>query len=63
MVELADSLAYLELEQIYANESDHILDVEYIFPVNPQAALTNFEISFGGHVTKGIVKAKEDAEK
>ena len=62
-IELADSLAFLSLEQIYVNGSNKTLDVQYVFPVNPQAAVVDFEISFGGKVSKGIVMPKDEAEK
>jgi hypothetical protein len=62
-IELADSLAYLQLEQTYINTSGKTLDVQYMFPLNPKAAVVSFEISFNGRVSKGIVKEKEEAEK
>lgn len=43
------------------NTLKKILDVQYVFPINPSAAIYQFEISFGGRITKGVVKAKEDA--
>jgi|JI9StandDraft_1071089.scaffolds.fasta_scaffold327561_1 hypothetical protein len=41
-IELTDSLAFLELEQIYVNGSKSMLDVQYVFPVNARAAIHNF---------------------
>lgn len=62
-IELADSLAFLQLEQTYINNLDKILNVQYIFPVNPNAVIYDFEISFGCKKVKGIIKSKEDAKK
>jgi hypothetical protein len=61
-IELSDSLAFLELQQTYVNTLKKTLDVQYIFPINPSAAIYHLEISFGGRKTRGIVKSKAEAE-
>ncbi len=39
-----------------------MLNVDYMFPVNSNAAMINFEISFGGHNTRGVIKDRKKAE-
>jgi len=47
------------LVQTYHNPTDKFLEIEYNFPINPQACIYKFSAEFGKTRIEGIVKEKE----
>ena len=61
-VEIVNSIANVTLTQVYHNPTDQFLEVEYNFPVNPQACIYRFVAEFGKTRIEGLVKEKEEAK-
>ncbi len=61
-VEIANSIANVTLTQTYLNPTDKFLEVEYSFPINPDACVYRFVAEFGKTRIEGVVKEKEQAK-
>ena len=46
---IAGSVAEITLEQQYHNPMDALLELEYLFPVEPNACVTSFKAIFDDH--------------
>jgi len=46
------------LTQVYSNPTDKFLEVDYSFPINPNACVYRFTAQFGNSRIEGIVKEK-----
>jgi hypothetical protein len=49
------------LTQKYVNNTDKYAELEYNFPVNPNACIYRFTADFGDKIIEGVVKEKEAA--
>jgi len=58
-LEIVNSLTNVTLVQTYHNPTDKFLEIEYNFPINPQACIYKFSAEFGKTRIEGIVKEKE----
>jgi len=56
------NVAEVKYSQIYINNTDKTLDLEFFFPVSPEATFNSFEAAFDGEVIKGVIKKKEEAQ-
>ena len=45
-----------EIEQVYKNDTQNVLEVEYTFPITETATVVGFEIKIGDKILKGIMK-------
>lgn len=62
-VEMIDSMAKVTLAQRYKNPLSTPVTVNYIFPMDEQAAITDFSAEFSnGRRLIGLIKAKEQAK-
>ena len=61
-IEIVNSLANVTLIQNYHNPTKKFLEMEYSFPINPEACIYRFTAQFGKTMIEGIVKEKEDAK-
>ncbi len=52
-----------EIEQIYKNDTEDILEVEYTFPIVETATVVGFEINVGDKKLVGKCKEKEEAKR
>ncbi len=52
-----------EIEQLYKNNTNDILEVDYTFPIVETATVIGFEINVGDKVLKGKCKAREEAKR
>ena len=62
-LEIVNSMVNVSLTQSYYNPTDQFLEVEYSFPINPNACVYRFVADFGSNRIQGIVKEKEVAKK
>lgn len=62
-VEIINSLVSITLTQKYVNPTQKFLEMEYCFPINPNACVYKFVASFGNKRIEGVVKEKEQAKK
>lgn len=60
-VEVQQDIACVCLTQVFFNQTQNVLEVEYIFPIPVSAALSSLRIFTGGRVIEGKVKEKEAA--
>ncbi|CAD8104459.1 unnamed protein product [Paramecium primaurelia] len=60
---ILQGLSVVELQQIYSTENyDYPLELEYVFSINENAAVTKMKVELGEKVVYGIIKEKEEAE-
>ena len=52
-----------EIEQVYKNELNEILEVGYTFPIADSATVVGFEIDVGDKILKGVCKENEIAKR
>ena len=52
-----------EIEQVYKNELNEILEVGYTFPIADSATVVGFEIDVGDKILKGVCKENETAKR
>lgn len=50
-----------EIEQVFVNETNDVLEVNYTFPIVETATVTGFEVCVGDNVIKGVCKEKNEA--
>ena len=55
---ISNSLANISLSQRYYNPSDKFLEVDYSFPISPNASIYKFYVEFTDVRIEGIVKEK-----
>lgn len=61
-VEIVNSIANVSLLQSYENPTNKYLELEYSFPISPNACVYKFVAVFGNKRMEGIVKEKEIAK-
>jgi hypothetical protein len=61
--EIVDTIVLMSLTQQYFNPTDKFLEVEYRFPVPPEACIYRFAATFAKTRIEGVVKEKEEARK
>jgi Ca-activated chloride channel homolog len=61
-VEITNALADITLTQRYKNNTDKFVEVDYNFPVNPNACIYRFTADFGDKIVEGVVKEREAAK-
>ena len=59
-LEIINSIANVSLDQKYY-PTDQFLEVEYNFPVNPDACIYRLVAQFGKIRVEGVVREKEEA--
>ena len=52
-----------EIEQVYKNELNEVLEVGYTFPIADSATVVCFEIDVGDKILKGVCKENETAKR
>ena len=52
-----------EIEQVYKNELNEVLEVGYTFPIADSATVVGFEIDVGDKILKGVCKENETAKR
>ena len=52
-----------EIEQIYKNDTNDVLEVGYTFPIVETATVVGFEINIGNKILKGKCKETSKAKK
>jgi Ca-activated chloride channel homolog len=62
-LEIVNAITSVTLVQTYENPTDKYLELEYSFPINPNACVYRFIADFGKVRVEGIVKEKEEARK
>ena len=62
-MEIVNALVNVTLVQTYHNPTDKFLELEYSFPISPNACVYRFVAEFGNTCIEGIVKEKEQAKK
>ena len=60
---ISNSLANISLSQRYENPSDKFLEVDYSFPISPNASIYKFYVEFADIRIDGVIKEKEEAKK
>ena len=55
-LEVVNSLLHVTLVQEYENPCDKFLEVDYSFPISPEASIYKFIAQFGNVTIDGIVK-------
>jgi Ca-activated chloride channel family protein len=61
-VQVSGVIAEVTVEQEYANNSDLVLNANYVFPGSSQSAIYYMEMELDGRVIKAIIKEKEEAK-
>ena len=62
-IEIVNAMANVNLTQEYHNPTGQFLEMEYHFPINPDACVYKFVAVFGKMRIEGVVKEKEEAKK
>ena len=62
-LEIANAITNVNLTQLYHNPTDKFLEMEYNFPIAPNACIYRFTAQFGNIRIEGVVKEKEEAKK
>ena len=62
-MEIVNAMVNVTLVQTYHNPTDKFLELEYSFPISPNACVYRFVAEFGNTRIEGIVKEKEQAKK
>ena len=62
-LEICNAMVNVNLTQVYLNPTQHFLEVEYHFPINPTACVYRFVAVFGNSRIEGLVKEKEEAKR
>jgi len=57
-MEIVNAMVNVTLTQVYINPTDKFLEMEYSFPINPNACVYRFVAEFGNSRIEGIVKEK-----
>ena len=58
-IEVVNSITNVNLVQHYSNPTDKFLDMDYSFPIAPEACVYKFTAQFGKIRVEGVVKEKE----
>ena len=58
-MEIAIAMVNVTLIQTYHNPTEKFLELEYSFPINPNACVYRFVAEFGKTRIEGLVKEKE----
>lgn len=58
-LEIVNAITSVTLIQTYVNPTDKFLELEYSFPINPNACVYRFIAEFGKVRIEGVVKEKE----
>ena len=61
-LEIVNAIANVNLAQHYSNPTDKFLEMEYSFPIAPNACVYRFTAQFGKTRIEGVVKEKEQAK-
>ena len=56
------SIAKVEFTQVYFNDTDALLEVEYFFPIPNNACFDSFKATYEGTVIEGLIKEKKQAK-
>ena len=62
-VDIKSSVARVELIQTFINDTDHLLEVEYYFPIPENACFNSFKATFEHRVIEGVIEEKDKARK
>jgi len=62
-VEIRDQMATTTIEQAFLNESGQPMEVQYIFPVPPDAQVNKFSLIVGDQEIPGKILGKEEARR
>jgi Ca-activated chloride channel homolog len=62
-LDIVNSITNVTLTQSYLNPTEQFLDVEYSFPIHPEACVYRFVAEFGTTRIEGVVKEKGEAKK
>jgi hypothetical protein len=58
-LEVVNAITSVTLLQTYQNPTEKFLELEYNFPINPNACVYKFTADFGKVRVEGVVKEKE----
>eukprot|EP00164_Ancoracysta_twista_P003553 GFYU01004745.1.p1 GENE.GFYU01004745.1~~GFYU01004745.1.p1 ORF type:complete len:1133 (-),score=265.34 GFYU01004745.1:7-3405(-) len=62
-VNVLDDVMSVDVEQVFRNVKDAVIQAEYTFPLPYEAAVTDFEARMEDAVVTGVVKAKAEARR
>ena len=54
-IEIVDSIAEVKMVQNYYNDRDTVLDVEFVFPIPPDAAISRLEYELNGNMNRAVI--------
>lgn len=55
-------IANIEIEQVYQNSSDSVLDATYVFPMSTNAAIYSMQMIVNERVIDAVIKRKQEAQ-
>ncbi len=55
-------IANVDMEQVYVNTGDSVLDATYVFPMSTNAAVYSMKMVIGKRVINAVIKRKEEAQ-
>ncbi|KAL0479565.1 hypothetical protein AKO1_007774, partial [Acrasis kona] len=58
---IVGQVAEVTMDQRFSNNQDQVLNVQFVFPLQPQAAVIGCEALLDGVLVKGQIKQKDDA--
>lgn len=61
-IKIVHNVARVLYTQVFYNNLEGNLEVEFFFPISPEACFDSFEAKFQDTVIKGVVKEKEEAK-
>jgi hypothetical protein len=61
-INVVNGVASFELRQVYKNDQKNSLEIEYMFPINPEYSVTALNVQIGDKTVEGKVIKKEKAE-
>jgi Ca-activated chloride channel family protein len=62
-VQIDAYLASVDVEQRYHNPYDEKIEVVYVFPLPPEAAVSEFLMTIGERTIRGVIREREEAER
>ncbi|KRW99058.1 hypothetical protein PPERSA_11659 [Pseudocohnilembus persalinus] len=61
-IQINDSIAEIEIKQVYQNNMENNIQTQYYFAISPTAVFTELEAKINGQILKGTIKEKKQAK-
>jgi hypothetical protein len=62
-VEISNSVAEVQVSQVYENNSNQVIECDFVFAITARAAFHSLKVVFEDRIVIGVIKEKEQAKK